>query len=93
MDIGELPDGLSLARTTATFDESTVPAGLLRAHRVAADVWGRVVVQTGTLTLHFDDDTAERHLLGADDRVVLDPGRPHHVELDGPVTFAVEFHR
>jgi tellurite resistance-related uncharacterized protein len=37
-----LPDGLVLDRTTDEFDEHTVPAGLLRDHRVAAGVWGRL---------------------------------------------------
>jgi len=93
MDIGQLPDGLTLARTTPTFDETSVPAGLLRAHRVADGVWGRVMVYSGSLTLHFDDDTGKSHLLESGNTAILAPARPHHVELDGPVTFAVEFHR
>lgn len=40
----QLPDGLVLIRTTDVFDNATVPASLLRAHRVADGVWGRLVV-------------------------------------------------
>jgi hypothetical protein len=31
--------------------------------------------------------------VGTGQSVVLPPGARHHVELDGPVVFAVEFHR
>ncbi|MCB0991196.1 MAG: DUF1971 domain-containing protein, partial [Acidimicrobiales bacterium] len=41
-----LPDGLEHVRTTDIFDNDTVPAGLLRAHRVADGVWGRLVVHS-----------------------------------------------
>jgi tellurite resistance-related uncharacterized protein len=89
----DLPDGLELARTTPTFDQTNVPAGLRAAHRVADDVWGRLVVHTGSLTFRFDDgpDNPRRVTAGGD--VVIPPAIPHHVEIDGPVTFAVEFHR
>ena len=42
MNQPQLPDGLEHVRTTDVFDNTTVPAGLLRAHRVADGVWGRV---------------------------------------------------
>lgn len=96
----ELPDGLEHARTTPTFDQDSVPAGLLDAHRTGAGVWGRLVVATGSVRFAFQaegEDEAEggadtRQLL-AGDRQVIPPERPHRVILDGPATFAVEFHR
>ena len=33
MSENELPEGLVLSRTTAIFDQETVPPGLLAAHR------------------------------------------------------------
>ena len=33
-----IPEGFVLARTTDVFDYDTVPAGLLKAHRVADSV-------------------------------------------------------
>ncbi len=90
--LGRLPDGLDHVRTTDVFDEDAVPAGLLRSHRVAAGVWGRLVVHEGELDFRFDDqDEAQR--VAADEWVVIPPERPHAVELTGPVRFAVEFHR
>ncbi len=92
MDRPQLPVGLEHVRTTDVFDESTVPAGLLRAHRVADGVWGRLVVLTGSVVFVFEDepDTIE---VVAGESIAIPPGRHHHVELSGPSTFAVEFHR
>lgn len=88
----QLPEGLELARTTDVFDEDSVPAGLLRAHRVADGVWGRLVVHEGSVGFRFED---EDRLLNAaaGDSIAIPPGRRHHVELVGPVRFVVEFHR
>jgi tellurite resistance-related uncharacterized protein len=87
-----LPDGLELVRTTAEFDEGSVPQGLLRAHRVASDTWGRLVVNEGELVFTFDDDPDSGRRVVAGDPVVIPPGRPHHVTIDGRVRFAVEFY-
>jgi tellurite resistance-related uncharacterized protein len=88
-----LPEGLEHVRTTEVFDNATVPAGLLRAHRVAEGVWGRLVVHTGTVTFVFDDDPDHAITARAGDRVAIPPTRRHHLEVDEPATFAVEFHR
>lgn len=93
MDLPVLPEGLTHVRTTDVFDNDTVPAGLLRAHRVAEGVWGRLVVHTGQVDFVFEDTPDEPITVAADQSVVIPPQRRHHVELDGPATFAVEFHR
>lgn len=78
---------------TPEFDERTVPAALLRAHRVADGVWGRLRVRTGSLRFVFESDGDEGRTVDAGGEQVIPPARPHHVELTGPVTFVVEFHR
>ena len=88
-----LPAGLEHVRTTDVFDERTVPAGLRRAHRVADGVWGRLVVHTGEVGFVFEDEPDAPMVLHAGDCVAIPPARLHHVELRGPATFAVEFHR
>lgn len=88
-----LPDGLELTRTTKVFDNVTAPAGLLRAHRVASGIWARLVVRTGTVGFVFEDHLDDQMHIEAGDSVVIPPARPHHVELDGPATFVIEFHR
>jgi tellurite resistance-related uncharacterized protein len=86
-----LPDDVVLVRTTPVFDNDTVPAALLRAHRVSDDVWGRLVVHTGTLCFTFDDDPGEMIMLADGGSTAIPPGRQHHLELHGPTTFVIEF--
>ena len=88
-----LPVGLELVRTTDVFDNATVPTGLLRAHRVADGVWGNLVVRSGVVTFVFDDDPDHPVTVDAGHSVAIPPARQHHLELDGPATFAVEFYR
>ena len=88
-----LPEGLQLDRTSAIWTEETVPRGLLSAHRLADHVWGRLVVAGGRLALAFEDSPDETNTLAAGDSAIIAPARPHHVVLDGPVEFSIEFHR
>ena len=88
-----MPTGLTLQRTTPTFDEHSTPAGLLRAHQVADGVWGRLVVESGSLGFVFEDEPDDVRVVGSGDEQIIPPTARHHVVLDGPVRFAVEFHR
>ena len=87
-----LPHDAVLVRTTAVFDEESVPAGLLRAHRIADGVWGRLVVYRGTLDFLFEDEPNAPITLTAGERLVIPPAVPHRVVLTGSAAFAVEFH-
>ncbi len=89
----QLPGDVVYVRTTNTFDNDTVPAGLLRAHQVADNVWGRLVVHSGTVGFVFEDAPDEPQVINAGGSIVIPPQRHHHVVLDGPATFAVEFFR
>ena len=89
----QLPDGLELQRTTPTFDETSTPRGLRAAHAVADGVWCRLIVESGSLGFVFEDTLDEVHTVTAGQRQVIPPARRHHVVIDGPVRFAVEFHR
>jgi tellurite resistance-related uncharacterized protein len=89
----EIPGGLQLVRTTAAFTETSTPEGLLRAHRVAEGVWGRVVVAEGVLGFVFEDTAGEPLRATPGEPLAIPPHRPHHVVLDGPVRFAVEFYK
>lgn len=89
----ELPADVEFVRVTDVFDHVTRPVGLLRSHRLADDVWARLVVHDGELVFVFEDDADARVRLGAGDSIVIPPARPHHVELPSPVRFALEFHR
>lgn len=88
-----LPPDVVLVRTTEVFDEQQHPPGLRRAHRVAEGVWGRLVVRTGALGFVFDDDPDHPRRVVAGAHQVIPPGRLHHIEFDGRVSFVIEFHR
>lgn len=93
MQHGRLPGGVTKQRTTDTFDAETVPPGLLRAHRVAAGVWGLVQVVGGELTFVWEDDGGSRVGLGPGDALVIPPEVRHHVELGDGARFHVSFYR
>ncbi len=86
-----LPAGLVLERTTPEWDQDSVPAGLLRHHRIAEGVWGRLIVREGSLDFTFEDEDVVVTLT-APARQVIPPDRAHHVTITGPVRFCVEFH-
>jgi tellurite methyltransferase len=87
------PDDAQPYRTTPTFDENSVPAGLLADHRTRAGVWGRLEVLSGSLTLRFVDPLDDCVVVAAGESAAIPPELPHHVELSGPVEFRVVFCR
>ncbi len=91
--VHQLPDNATFVRVTPTFDSTTVPAGLLKAHRVAAGAWGRLVVHTGMVRLVFEASADAVVDVDAGGVAVIPPELLHHVELGDGATFAVEFHR
>ncbi len=93
MQHGELPGGLQVQRTTDEFDVDTVPAGLLRAHRLAAGVWGVLHVTHGVLTFIWEDRPDDPVELHAGDSLVIQPDTRHHVEPGPDARFTVAFHR
>jgi len=90
---GPMPDGLELARSTPQLDQETVPAGLLKAHRIASGVWGRLVVHSGELVFRFEDELITRHHITAGEHFDIPPDRPHHLIANNPVSFVVEFYK
>ena len=90
-DRAELPEGLEPKRTTATWEASTMPAALRRAHRVAAGTWGLLEVEAGEVRFQADTDPPLD--------VVVTPGRPqpippevdHHIEPSDEARFHVTF--
>ncbi len=87
-----MPDGLRLARTTAEFTDTTTPAGLRRAHRVAPGLWGRLRVLEGSVRFIFEHPPATSHDLVAGDTFDIPPDTAHRVEPGPGCRFVVEFH-
>lgn len=90
-DRAELPGDLELVRTAGPFDETTLPAALQRAHRVAERTWGQVRVTRGTITFAMDVTPALVVELHEGDRQSIPPGVPHELRLQGPVEVVVDF--
>jgi tellurite resistance-related uncharacterized protein len=90
-----LPPGALPYSRTAEFDETSVPAGLLKAHRTKAGAWGLVHVLEGRLAYRVTDPArpASETVLTPGKPGVVEPGILHEVEPLGPVRFFVEFHR
>jgi tellurite resistance-related uncharacterized protein len=88
-----LPDGVEHVRSTPPFDADTVPAGLLGAHQTAEGVWGRLVVEAGSVDLVFEDEGPGTATVVAGASAAIPPGRPHHVVPGADARFRVEFHR
>jgi tellurite resistance-related uncharacterized protein len=89
----ELPEGVELVRTTDELTAESMPAGLRRAHRVAAGVWGRLRVLEGSVRFTFETDPPASRTLPAGEAQVIPPERPHFVDPAPDARFVVEFHR
>lgn len=88
-----LPARLVHYKSTPEFDQQSTPAGLQRNHSTAAGVWGRIVVLEGSLRYVIEQPQPEEHLLTPGTPGIVEPQVPHHVVIDAPVRFCVEFHR
>lgn len=90
-DEAELPEGLEVVRTAGPFDESSVPAGLQRAHRVAAATWGRLRVLEGRVRFSLQTRPPIVRDLQAGDLQPIPPEIEHEVTVTGPVRLEVDF--
>ncbi|MDA0272379.1 MAG: DUF3565 domain-containing protein [Proteobacteria bacterium] len=86
----EFPDGLAFYKKTPEFDESTIPAGLLKDHSTKTGTWGLIKVSEGQLRY-----TAGQHLQILDQSAagVVVPNMLHSVAPLERIRFCVEFYR
>lgn len=89
----EWPEGFEPYKSTASFDEASIPAGLLADHRTRAGVWGRLEVESGAVGLAFTGPLGVRVEVAAGDWAAIPPELPHQLELLGPVRLRVVFWR
>lgn len=86
-----LPENLVHYKSTATFDENSVPAGLLKDHQTQAGIWGKIVIESGRLEYTIYSDPQEVLELSHNRFGVVEPEIKHHVKPLGQVRFHVEF--
>jgi tellurite resistance-related uncharacterized protein len=92
-DRAELPEGLVVERTAGPFDEITLPAGLLRAHRIPSGTWGRLRVLEGSVDFLINTDPPAEHHLDAGQTQPIPPDVSHELRPKGPVRLVVDFLR
>lgn len=88
-----LPDGLEFQRVTNVFTAETVPAGLLKAHRIADGVWGLLKVEQGSVFFIEEVEDGRSVRVGVGDHHVIQPKVPHRVEPSEDARFMIEFYR
>jgi tellurite resistance-related uncharacterized protein len=87
----DLPADLSPSGKTPVFTQDSVPAGLLKDHRLAPGYWGKIVVLQGSLEYVIQSSPEERIELNPSRFGVVEPEVFHFVRPLGPVQFYVEF--
>jgi tellurite methyltransferase len=90
-DRAELPDGLTLGRASPEWNEHTIPAGLLRDHRIAAGSWGQLIVRNGRLRFTLRTTPELELIVGPDATQAIPPEIEHVVHPLGPVRFSIHF--
>lgn len=90
-DRAELPEDLKVTRTTATWDEGTVPAALRRDHRVAAGTWGLLEVEAGDLRFLAETNPPIDTLVTPKQAQPIPPDVDHHVEMGSSARFHITF--
>jgi tellurite methyltransferase len=89
-DRAELPDGLQLIHSSPVWNEQTVPAGLLKPHRLAIGTWGLIGVGQGRLRVAISVEPAMNIATGAGFSQAVPPDVDHVVTLIGPVRFTLD---
>lgn len=88
-----LPTELVPYKKTPTFNEDSVPAGLLKAHQTKEGTWGSIVILKGTLLYRILEPDLEELELSTTCFGVVEPKVLHEVKAQGPVKFYVEFYK
>lgn len=78
-------------RRTRIFDQVTVPPALLSQHQTKDGAWAVVRIMDGQVVLHFEGAAIQPIVLDPQNPGFIEPRRPHHLELQGPVRFQLEF--
>jgi len=78
-------------KSTAEFDETTLPAALRSEHRTKAGVWAVIRVLEGRLRYRVLDPVSET-LIDPDHPGFVLPDQPHSVEPLGAIRMRVDFY-
>ena len=90
-DDTRLPEGLDVVRSAGPFDETNLPDGLLRTHRVAESTWALLRVLAGSVRIRMDTEPVIDRTISAGENQPIPPTVTHQLILDGSVVVAVDF--
>ena len=90
-DRAQLPDNLRVVRRTAKWSETSVPAGLRGAHRIAAGTWGLLEVEVGTVRLIAETTPRLDVTVTVGRPQPIPPELDHHIEVGPDARFHVTF--
>jgi hypothetical protein len=87
-----MPQGAYLKDISAHYNQFTIPLALRKFAPLPADVWGRLVVEDGTLKLYLDGGS-QATTVTAESPALIPGGAEFMVDGTGsPVRFYVEYH-
>ena len=89
----ELPEGLESYRKTPQFDAGSTPKGLRAEHNTKTGVWGRIRVESGSLTYITLGAERQEYTVSRDEPGIIAPLMKHYVVPHEGVSFHVEFLR
>ena len=78
-------------KTTAVWDQDTLPAAIRGEHSTKAGTWGVLRVLAGEVRLVFVDPPSSVRVT-PEAPALIAPQAVHHVELAGPMKMQVEFY-
>ncbi len=89
-----IPATFTAYKTTKLFTHETVPKGFTKEHSTSKGVWALLHVRTGSLQFMIDENGQEAvYKITPDVPRVIVEEQPHHIIIDGPVSFQLEFFR
>ena len=86
-----LPKNAKFSVSTPILTDTTVPRQILGKHMTPKGKCGMLVVLRGNLQLVWED-TGVIHDADPDHPVLLYPERYHHIQMDGPSEFRIDFY-
>ena len=87
----KLPANAKFSASTPVLTDTTVPSQILGKHMAPEGKCGMLVVLKGNLQLVWED-TGVIHDADPEHPVLIYPERYHHVQMDGPAEFRIDFY-
>lgn len=88
-----MPEVVDYVRTSAVWDEHSLPRALERRHRLGSGTWGVLRVLEGQLRFVAHSVTTLEVVVTSGTSQAVPPEMEHEVHVIGPVRFALEFYR